>query len=401
MYGISKFDREFLKLKLKNQRNFLENNYINLGTESLPYSKFYFSSWHNPQRYIAELNNRVSSLNEYAVKNNLKPIFAVFTLPSEYHRRRFINRKNGKFKSVRNDKFVNDELHSVKSGSEILQKIVRSVLNSNTFRQIPKEKRCYITTKEPHIDGTPHLNFLCFVPAEFLDRCVKVIKRRFISEQNNIQIDINNPTAYIMKYIFKTLDDLRNSDDIENLGDITFWYLKHKIRRFTMSHTFVSLEIYRKLSGRIDLISFTKNYNKGLITALIDTKGKVIQIFDEFGDLWSKIKYHNNFINTKKRINKLIKTPQPQINYCNSYDLRYKPFKKMNCYEIMTYYKLYDHSCEEPERMAFLENELISRNLGDLVKKVEPWDLNELYNENYLNEVKDDFDDRNVDYARF
>lgn len=74
MYGISKFDREFLKLKLKNQRNFLENNYINLGTESLPYSKFYFSSWHNPQRYIAELNNRVSSLNEYAVKNNLKPI---------------------------------------------------------------------------------------------------------------------------------------------------------------------------------------------------------------------------------------------------------------------------------------------------------------------------------------
>lgn len=189
MYGISKFDREFLKLKLKNQRNFLENNCINLGTESLPYSKFYFSSWHNPQRYIAELNNRVSSLNEYAVKNNLKPIFAVFTLPSSYHRRRFINRKNGKFKSVRNDKFIDDELHSVKSGSEILQKIVRSVLNSNTFRQIPKEKRCYITTKEPHIDGTPHLNFLCFVPAEFLDRCVKVIKRRFISEQNSIQID--------------------------------------------------------------------------------------------------------------------------------------------------------------------------------------------------------------------
>ena len=73
----------------------------------------------------------------------------------------------------------------------------------------------------------------------------------------------------------------------------------------------------------------------------------------------------------------------------------------MNCYEIMTYYKLYDHSCEEPERMAFLENELISRNLGDLVKKIEPWELNKLYDENYLNEVKDDFDSRNVDYARF
>ena len=73
----------------------------------------------------------------------------------------------------------------------------------------------------------------------------------------------------------------------------------------------------------------------------------------------------------------------------------------MNCYEIMTYYKFCDHSCEDPERIAFLENELISRNLCDLVKKVEPWDLNKLYDENYLNEIKDDFDDRNVDYARF
>ncbi|GKH60681.1 hypothetical protein CE91St25_10170 [Campylobacter ureolyticus] len=270
MYGITEIDKNLLKLKLKNQKKFLDENFLYINGEYKPYSDFYFSSWHNSNRYIAELNNRVSSLNKYANKKGLKPIFAVLTLPTEYHRKKQITLKIGKNKLVYNKKFIDDENHTVRAGADKLQSVVRSIMNSLHFRKIPKDERCYITTKEPHLDGTCHLNLLVFVPEKYVDDCVFAIKSRFLDTHSKITTDIKNPTAYIMKYIFKTLDDLRKNPSVDNLTDITFWYLKHRIRRFTMSLTFISLEIYRKLSGRIDLISLTKNYNKGLITVLID-----------------------------------------------------------------------------------------------------------------------------------
>lgn len=210
MYGITKQDRRFLKIKLKFQRDYLDNNYLSIDNVSLPYSTFYFSSWHNPARYIAELNNRVTSLNKYANNRGLKCIFAVLTLPSEYHRKKSIKTDSG-IKLVKNNNFIDDENHTIKAGSDKLQGVVRSILNSTVFREIPKNDRCYITTKEPHKDGTCHLNFICFVPEVFINRCVKSIKRRFLDSHSSIYTNIQSPTAYIMKYIFKTLDDLRGN----------------------------------------------------------------------------------------------------------------------------------------------------------------------------------------------
>ena len=387
MYGISETDKIFLKTKLENQKKFLDSNFFMVNGEYVPYSNFYFSSWHNSNRYIAELNNRVASLNDYAQSQGLCPIFAVFTLPSEYHKQKLITLKNGRKKLVYNKKFIDDEDHSVSAGASKLQALVRSIMNSLHFRSLSQNQRCYITTKEPHLDGTCHLNLLVFVPKENLDKCVSAIKDRFLDTHSRVETDIKNATSYVMKYIFKTLDDLRQNPDLDNLTDISYWYLKHKIRRFTMSQTFVSLEIYRKLNGSIDLISLTKNYNKGLVTVVVDPDTrKPLRIFDEFGDLWQKTRIIKNS-NTIKRYDDAsdeIKSfgnslKQRQIlklcdEFFKSYD-KPKPVSRMKDYELVNYYQSLGGDVNV-QHLAYVENLMLDRNLDNFTHYRQRHDLN-------------------------
>ena len=387
MYGISETDKIFLKTKLENQKKFLDSNFFMINGEYVPYSNFYFSSWHNSNRYIAELNNRVASLNDYALSQGLCPIFAVFTLPSEYHRQKLITLKSGKKKLVYNKKFIDDEDHSVSAGASKLQALVRSIMNSLHFRSLSQNQRCYITTKEPHLDGTCHLNLLVFVPKENLDKCVSAIKDRFLDAHSRVETDIKNATSYVMKYIFKTLDDLRQNPELDNLTDISYWYLKHKIRRFTMSQTFVSLEIYRKLNGSIDLISLTKNYNKGLVTVVVDPDTrKPLKIFDEFGDLWQKtriikdsntIKRYEDASDEIKSFGNSLKQRQI-LKICDELfktEKRVKPVSKMRDYELVNYYQSLGGDVNI-QHLAYVENLMLDRNLDNFTHYHEKHDLN-------------------------
>ena len=372
MYGITKQDKIFLSERLKLQQKFLDENFVSFDDVALPLSSFYFSSWHNPARYIAELNARVSSMEQYASDRNLEPIFCVFTLPSSYHRKRAIKLKNGGYRLVRNENFVDDEEHSVYAGAHRLQMLIRSIMNSVVVREIPAEDRCYITTKEPHKDGTCHLNLLFFVPVEFKERVIHIIKKRFISDENRIETDIRNATGYIMKYIFKTLDDLRDNPSIENLSDISFWYLKHRIRRVTMSKTFISLEIYRKVGGKFSLIELTKNYSLGLLTVLCDTDSKKpVLIYDnDFGDLWVK-KKTQVFNSCGKIQSHELKSIQSFYNsgikpvYYNPYKIFRTAWKDMSDERLKLYWR---DNCKEMtddilsvQDYAMLENEMIER----------------------------------------
>ena len=387
MYGISETDKIFLKTKLENQKKFLDSNFFMVNGEYVPYSNFYFSSWHNSNRYIAELNNRVASLNDYAQSQGLCPIFAVFTLPSEYHKQKLITLKNGMKKLVYNKKFIDDEDHSVSAGASKLQALVRSIMNSLHFRSLSQNQRCYITTKEPHLDGTCHLNLLVFVPKENLDKCVSAIKDRFLDTHSRVETDIKNATSYVMKYIFKTLDDLRQNPDLDNLTDISYWYLKHKIRRFTMSQTFVSLEIYRKLNGSIDLISLTKNYNKGLVTVVVDPDTrKPLRIFDEFGDLWQKtriikdsntIKRYDDASDEIKSFGNSLKQRQI-LKICDELFKTEKivnPVSKMRDYELVNYYQSLGGDVNV-QHLAYVENLMLDRNLDNFTHYHEKHDLN-------------------------
>lgn len=387
MYGISETDKLFLKTKLENQKKFLDSNFFMINGEYVPYSNFYFSSWHNSNRYIAELNNRVASLNDYAQSQGLCPIFAVFTLPSEYHKQKLITLKSGKKKLVYNKKYIDDEDHSVSAGASKLQALVRSIMNSLHFRSLSQNQRCYITTKEPHLDGTCHLNLLVFVPKENLDKCVSAIKDRFLDTHSRVETDIKNATSYVMKYIFKTLDDLRQNPDLDNLTDISYWYLKHKIRRFTMSKTFVSLEIYRKLNGSIDLISLTKNYNKGLVTVVVDPDTrKPLKIFDEFGELWQKTRIikDSNTIKRYEDASDEIKSfgtnlKQRQIlKLCDELfksDEKSKPVSRMKDYELVNYYQNLGGDVNI-QHLAYVENLMFDRNLDNFTHYHKKHDLN-------------------------
>ena len=387
MYGITETDKIFLKIKLENQKKFLDSNFFIINGEYVPYSNFYFSSWHNSNRYIAELNNRVASLNDYALSQGLCPIFAVFTLPSEYHKQKLITLKSGKKKLVYNKKFIDDEDHSVSAGASKLQALVRSIMNSLHFRSLSQNQRCYITTKEPHLDGTCHLNLLVFVPKENLDKCVSAIKDRFLDTHSRVETDIKNATSYVMKYIFKTLDDLRQNPDLDNLTDISYWYLKHKIRRFTMSKTFVSLEIYRKLNGSIDLISLTKNYNKGLVTVVVDPNTrKPLKIFDEFGELWQKtriikdsntIKRYEDASDEIKNFGSTLKQRQI-LKICDELfkaKKRVRPVSRMKDYELVNYYQSLGGDVNV-QHLAYVENLMLDRELDNFTRYHKKHDLN-------------------------
>ncbi|WP_457595304.1 hypothetical protein, partial [Hydrogenimonas sp.] len=119
-----------------------------------------------------------------------------------------------------------------------------------------------------------HLHASIFLPEAAIDDFVTSVqnwarKNGFSEYQIKIETDIKNPVAYLMKYILKTFDDLRQ--DEENITDLTLWYTYHGICRFYTSRTLISLEIYKKFRGSHDLLEVTKMYRNNEISILIET----------------------------------------------------------------------------------------------------------------------------------
>ncbi|MDR0579224.1 MAG: replication endonuclease [Campylobacteraceae bacterium] len=361
-YGLTKFDREFTLNKLKYQQQYLSENFYDTGFEKIPYALFFQNAWHNSQRYIAELNHRIYSFNQYADERSLKPIFAVLTLPSEYHPKKTIRLKNGKTKLVKNRKFIDDEFHAVKAGSQRLSTVVRSIFNQRIFRSIERADRCYIATREPHKDGTCHLNLLVFVPSDKIDKCVSAIQNCFIDNHSRVETVINNPTAYVMKYIFKTLDDLRgNNGDLDKLSNLTLWYIKHKIPRVTTSQTFISLDVYRVLKGQYDLKTLTYMCNRGRLQILLDNNNKVVQIFDDFGEIYQKTRVNKMSCRQRDKIS--IRPKQKFIFNKNGK----KPPYMMTDLELFEHYHRLDVEEVNLHYLGNCHNELAKRHFNGFI----------------------------------
>lgn len=393
MYGITSEIKTFVKEKIQKKVSYLSSHYINIDGYDLPLIKFVKNAIINPDRYIAELNNRAYSLYNYAESKNLKNIFLTLTLPSKYH---------PKYKTFDNKNY-NPEL-TIKDGVKELNSMFREITNQRLYRSIEKDKRVYFRVIEPHKSGIPHLHISFFIPAEFVDSfcaMVKQVVEKNFQVQYNLQSDIYNPVAYLMKYILKTFDDLRHQKD--NISELSIWYIYHGIRRFYTSQTFINLETYRKLLGRYNLLELTNLYNDGKIQVFLDENKKVVAVYDEIGEIYSKRHFETFKLNLfiDKTSKPCLESQKERIQR-KSYiidDIKYhkidddfievvtaSPISKMTNSIVFEKYQNFD--VDNPNSnlayYALLRNELINRGILD-EEYINP---NVFYIDSYFDEIE-------------
>ncbi|MDD2790034.1 MAG: hypothetical protein PHU40_05140 [Sulfurimonas sp.] len=326
-YGLTKYQIIKAKDKVNFNKDFMQSNGVQIDNKIIPFADFVANSYMNSDRYIAELQHRAWSVYEYATEKDLKNIFFTLTLPTEWHKKKtFKNRliNNKKFggrkyittinkikflncKVIQNIPFIEPILdfsdtidkYTPRNASKELSKLLKKFFDDRAYKSVSNDERCYFRVTEPHKDGTPHIHMSLFVPADKVQSIVNSLNRLFPAPQSKIETDVKSPVSYLMKYVLKTLDDLR--DDTDKITNLTLWYLYHGISRFYTSRTFVSLEVYRKLNGMYTLRELTKDYHSESLSIYLDTTTKKV----------SKIENEHGIIYTPKPVNwyeKLIDT---------------------------------------------------------------------------------------------
>lgn len=154
------------------------------------------------------------------------------------------------------------------------------------LKELSKEQRIYFRVNEPHKDGTPHTHILMYIPSDRVERVKKAFKRLFYEDANNIQTELRNAAAYVMKYINKTLPLSKKEKLSEKEKYLNVWYSHNRVVRFNSSKTLAPLSVYRLLHNRYSLFALTKliNENHFKIYVTLDTN-KVMEIIDEWGDI--------------------------------------------------------------------------------------------------------------------
>lgn len=221
------------------------------------------------KKYYAELVNRSNLLNSYAFDYDLIPIFLTITLNGCF--RKALNGDFASFKTT-DKKFFDYTLKYKFSHNQAFN--IRDLINLlnrqwNLFvmrihRKYKNLTKFYIRCFEPHKkDGVPHIHALLYIPKYAFDYVFKIYKELFNAPQNlkqgnklskeqvkngeinGFQWSLNNPTGYLMKYIYKTFINFNERQDLDYLSA---WYVKYKVRRFLTSKTSVPLWIYRKIN---------------------------------------------------------------------------------------------------------------------------------------------------------
>ena len=281
-YGLSKYNLNNVTEKLKNQKQFLDFSYLydRISHNRIPLADLIISANHSPHRYYSEIQNRVNTLTTIAEQRDLKPLFMTITLPSEYHE--FKTTKQGNL--VHNPKYDGT---TPKEAVKVLTKMFAKLRQDRSLKDgLFKENRIYFRVNEPHKDGTPHTHILMFVPVDRVQRVKKAFRRLFDGRGNNIQDDIKGSTAYIMKYINKTLPLSKKDKLTQKDKYLNAWYSHNRVIRFNSSKTLAPLGIYRLLHKRYSLYALTRliGENHFQIFVTLDT-AKVMEIIDEYGDM--------------------------------------------------------------------------------------------------------------------
>ena len=407
-YGLTDSQIKKAKDKINFNKEFMQNNGIHLDNKIVPFADFVANSYINADRYIAELQHRAWSVYEYAKEKDLKNIFITLTLPSHWHKQKtFKNRlvTNKKYSgrkyiaTINKVKFLNchviqrvpliepllDFTNTIDkftphNASKELSKMLKQLFNERSYRSINNDDRCYFRVTEPHKDGTPHVHMSLFVPADKVQSIVNSISRLFPAPLSKIETNVESPVKYLMKYVLKTLDDLR--EDTNKISNLTLWYLYHGISRFYTSRTFVALEVYRKLNGMYSLRDLSKCYNCEDLHVYIDTTTKKIaKIDNEHGTIythkpvnWSEkladytyleAEYEPLFKEKIKKSIDLIIDGEQFLYFNGIYTKNVKKPYQMNNIELYEYYQNINIEIVDLNHYGNTKNILIDRGLID------------------------------------
>lgn len=274
-YGLYEDDLEDVVEKLRQQNNFLNFSYIvnDLTGQSFSLKECVVSSNHNPDRYHAEIQNRINTLEREAIEAGLTPVFLTMTLPSEFHEMKM---SHGEL--IPNLKY-NDM--TPKDAVKVLTKQFAKLRQDRSLKELTKAQRMYYRVNEPHKDGTPHTHILLFIPSDRIDRVESAFKRLFNQNGNKFEKNIRSAASYIMKYINKTLPLSKKEQLTETEYYLNAWYIKHRINRFCSSRSTAPMYLYRLVSHRFSLYALTQ-IRKGdslKVFARMDND-KIMEIWD-------------------------------------------------------------------------------------------------------------------------
>lgn len=272
LYGVKPSDKKKIDAKIEFQKEYLKNAFVNINDESyISLLDCNFSANLKPEQYHGEMFNRVKTIQDYAKELGYDtPVFITLTPPSYLKPLRTVEIKKDKlYKVVDNPKFIGFENY-VDCTREYNSFYWTKFLRQRMFTELKAkfgERLIYMRTCEPQIDGSLHTHIMAFVPKEYKDRFINLVKGYFktiTDVKTDFDEDIGGVIAYILKYILKSFTNGKDG----SLDDVGYWYAKHQIRRFTTSRTLVPMSIYRKLRHKEeyrDLMEMTKYYKIGRI----------------------------------------------------------------------------------------------------------------------------------------
>lgn len=278
-YGLTADDLQQMRDKIDKQRNYLENNHFHTATGQVKSLLDVSFSANMSERYYAQLSNKINTMADLAFNEGLKPVFLTITLDGFF--RGFLKsdyRKWDKLNAISKIDYErhipNNEIYGflrekIKEGKKFTVKDCYNTLSYQwyrfsagyAFKKLKKEGKdfVYLKASEPHKDGVPHFHVLLWIPEEHFSTFKKDFERYFPAPQNHVkstdvdsnpddtkgfQTAIYNPVGYIMKYATKSFMDIKNNDELDYLQA---WYVKHKIRRITTSHSTVPQWVYQKV----------------------------------------------------------------------------------------------------------------------------------------------------------
>ena len=288
--------------------------------------------------------------------------------------------------------------YTPKKGSKKLTDMFQDIRSDRSFRDIDSDNRIYFRVTEPHKSGTPHIHISLWIPEENVSKFVKAVHRFYpapradvatsyipsefklfekgykqsgswmpaykLSEDSTgyIRLQIEDTIGYLMKYIYKSLDDLRED---KGVTELTMWYIHHGLCRFYTSRTLMSLDVYRSLGGMFSLLALTSHYKDEEIVVYLDMETRKPRVIEWNGSvLWSKQDYElkefdkydgvglgSASVIVDKHSNTAIPLEIDGENYYlvgNEYILSssspIKDVNKMKSLELWTYYNSLDYS---------------------------------------------------------